>query len=390
MLRILFLSLYDPCFHGGPNNHLRHLSENLSRIGCEVHILTYGRSTIDRVINGVHIHYLRNRLLGYPGQVLPFFLFSIRKIEDICRKYGINVVHGQSPSSSGYALFRNERLPLIVTLHGTSFGELLSYWKIPLPYFHWAIIPSMALTQPFWILLTAIEYKKADRLIAVSKSVANEAIRYYKLPRDKIRVIHNGIVPVDSFDSAEGSGLTVLSIGRLTWRKGFKYLIDAMVKIVSRYPEAKLVIVGDGEDRCFLERYVRKLKLERSVKSLREVGVHTLLDLYSRAMVYVQPSLYEPCSIAILEALSMGKPVVATRVGGTLEVVIDEITGLLVEPANSQQLANAIIRILSDSLLRERLSIEAKKRATSEFVWRKMAMETFDLYEDLQRAKSPI
>lgn len=382
-LRVLFLSIYDPYSFSGPANHLRYLSENLSKIGCEAHILTYGRENIDRTMNGVQVHYLKNNLFGHPGQSLMFSLLLIKRILPICRTHKIDIVHGQSPSSFEYAILRDRKLPYVVTLHSTSFAEISSYLRIPLRCFHLNIVPNLVVTQPSWAFLTAIEYRRADKLIAVSEAIAEEAIRYYGLPRNKIHVIHNGVTVKNSCNSAENLEHTMLCVGRLVWRKGFKYVIDAITYILPKYPDAKLLIIGDGEDRSFLELYARKLKIENSVRFLGNVTTRTLYDLYSKAMVYVQPSLYEPFSIATLEAMSMGKPVVAARVGGTPEVVIDEETGLLVEPRNSHQLADAVDRIFSDDSLRKKLSRKAIKKVQNKFSWKKVAEKTFELYKDV-------
>lgn len=381
-LRVLFLSMYDPYSFGGPANHLRYLSQALSNLGCEVHVLTYGRGNIDRTMSGVQVHYLKNNLFGHLGEGLMFSLLSIKRIRQICRTYKIDILHGQSPSSFGYAMLRDKELPYVVTLHGTSFAEISSYLRMPLRSFHLSIVPNLAVIQPSWAFLTAIEYRRADKLIAVSEAIAEEAVRYYGLPRNKIHVIHNGVTVNNSCNSAENLEHTMLCVGRLVWRKGFKYLIDAITYILPKYPDAKLLMIGDGEDRSFLELYVRKLKIENSVSFLGNVTTRTLYDLYSKAMVYVQPSLYEPFSIATLEAMSMGKPVVAARVGGTPEVVIDEETGLLVEPRNSRQLADAVNRIFSDDSLRKKLSREAIKKVQNEFSWKKVAEKTFELYRD--------
>ena len=93
--------------------------------------------------------------------------------------------------------------------------------------------------------------------------------------------------------------------------------------------------------------------------------------------------LYEPFGITILEAMSMRKPVVATRVGGIPEIITNEVEGLLVEPGNSLQLAKAISRMFSDSSERRRFGSNARKRVEKEFTWETIARKTFEFYSNL-------
>jgi 1,4-alpha-glucan branching enzyme len=198
--------------------------------------------------------------------------------------------------------------------------------------------------------------------------------------------IHNGI-DLSSFTDLraeeEGEEHTILSVGRLEWRKGYKYLIDAMPNVLSEYTSAKLLVVGVGDQKAHLQRHARKLGIENSVLFLGKVSAERLYSLYHEAEVYVQPSLYEPFGITILEAMSMRKPVVATRVGGIPEIITNGVEGLLVEPGDSLQLAKATTNLFSDSSSRRRLSTNARKRVEREFTWEAIAKKTLEFYTNL-------
>lgn len=386
-LRVLFLSGYDPFIsETGPAAHLRGLSQSLCGLGCEVHILVLNPKNSSRVVNGVQLHHLSpsgNPLLNIPIVKDYFFsLVSFREVVRLCREYQIDIIHGQSPSSYGYGLLRKVNMPFVVTLHGTSFGEFGSHFNVPLSFINRSVIFG-ALSEMLAAFLSCIEYKCADKVIAVSKATAEETVRFYRLPKDHVVAIHNGIdlsIFTDSQVEEENEEPTILSVGRLSWRKGYKYLIDAMFHVLSEYLDAKLVIVGYGDQRIPLQRYVRKLGIESSVCFLGSVSGRKLYSLYHKTDVYVQPSLYEPFGIAILEAMSMGKPIVSTCVGGIPELVTNGVEGLLVEPGNSSQLARAIINILSDSSCRRRFGGNARKRVEREFTWEAIAKKTIEFY----------
>jgi glycosyltransferase involved in cell wall biosynthesis len=386
-LKVLFLSIYDPLeTASGPSNHLWNLSQELKNIGCEVHILACGSETRNRDINGVKLHYVKSRFLGSFGQGLMFSLSSIGLTNEMCKRHGIDIIHGQSPSSFGYALLSRTRCPFVVTFHGTSFGEISSYSTVPIANVNFGLVRDAMFTQPLWAFLTNIEYKCADRVVAVSKVMAQEAVRFYHLPKDKIVVIRNGVNLPCLFDppiEEQNADHVILFVGRLTWRKGVKYLIDALPQILAEYADTKLLVVGNGEQKAFLKKRIKKFRIENSVQFLGKVSAERLYSLYNEADVYVQPSLYEPCGIAILEAMSMGKPVVATDVGGIPELITNGVEGLLVEPGNSLQLARAITNVFSDSSYRKIFGSNARKKVEREFTWNAIAKKTFEFYTDL-------
>jgi glycosyltransferase involved in cell wall biosynthesis len=389
-MRILFISLYDPFGTGsGPGTHLKYLSQELRNVGCEVHILVCGQKKNAREVNGIELHYVNSPFSVSICQGLISCFSSIGMINEICKQYGIDVVHGQSPSSFGYALLSRARRSYIVTLHGTSFGEISSYFTTPIACANLDLVHDAMFTQPLWAFLTNIEYKCADRVVAVSKAMAQEAAGFYRLPKEKIVAIPNGVnLPhlSDTLTGQRNMNHTILFVGRLIWRKGVKYLIDAIPQILAEYPDTKLLIVGNGEQKSFLEGRIKRFGIKNSVHFLGNVSEERLYSLYHEADVYVQPSLYEPLAIAILEAMSMKKPIVATRVGGTPELITDGEEGILVEPANSSQLAKAIMTVLSSPSYSKKLGLKGRNKVEKEFSWKKIAERTLALYEEVLRA----
>jgi 1,4-alpha-glucan branching enzyme len=237
---------------------------------------------------------------------------------------------------------------------------------------------------------TNIEYKSADKVIAVSNATAEEAVGFFRLPRNRVVAIHNGVdLPnlLNSYAKKENKEQIILSVGRLCWSKGHKYLVDAMPAVLSEFPSARLLLVGDGNQRDHLQHQAEKLGIKDAVGFLGRVSKEKLHLLYCDADVFVHPSLYDPFPIAVLEAMSMRKSVVATRVGGIPEMITSGVDGLLVEPGNSFQLARAITDILSDSSCIRRLGQEARKRIEKEFTWEAIAKKTLEFYKSLLNEK---
>jgi len=385
--RVLFLSIFNPF---GPNDsgighHIRNLSEELTKLGCEIHIVLPSKKNDITDVNKVIVHSFKSPLFNSVGGDLAFSLFSTAFVNHICDEYKIDVVHGQSPSSFGYALMGKTKKPFVVTLHGASFGEIRSYNSVSLSDLNLGLLKDAMVIQPMEAFLTNIEYKKADKVIAVSKYLADEAKNFYRIKSERIVSIHNGVNLLPFSNSVEygNSSHVILCVCRLVWRKGVMYLIYAMQQILKEYADAQLIIVGTGEQLTSLKNKVTVLGIENSVHFLGYVSRQQLFSLYAQADVYIQPSLYEPLGIAILEAMSFGKPVIASRVGGIPEMVTNGVEGLLVEPGNIRQLSESVKKIFSDTSLKKRCGTSARMKVKTDFSWLNIAKKTLAVYEDL-------
>jgi len=204
-----------------------------------------------------------------------------------------------------------------------------------------------------------------------------------------IAVIRNG-VDIDRFaprphDEALRSSLglpprapLVLAVSRLNPMKGIDDYLKAIALLAGRYAEARFVIVGDGVSRRDLEDQMHRLGLAgRVVFTGMRLDVAALL---SQAAISVAPSLSEGLSNVVLESMAAGVPVVATRVGGTPEIVDDGVTGLLVPPCDAPALAGAIGRLLGNEALARRLGEAARVRAADRFSMHHMVRQTEGLY----------
>jgi L-malate glycosyltransferase len=176
-------------------------------------------------------------------------------------------------------------------------------------------------------------------------------------------------------------------IGLITKRKGLEYLIRALPDIKKGYDKFKLVIIGDNrpEDRDYfsdIKGLIKELSLESDVfftGVLSDVkGALNSLD------IVMLPSLEERCSRALLEALACAKPVVATRVGGTPEIIKDGLNGFLVEPENEKQIAEAVLKLLLDNDLRQEMSVNGRAYAEKYFDIQKNIQRMREIYTDLE------
>jgi glycosyltransferase involved in cell wall biosynthesis len=170
-------------------------------------------------------------------------------------------------------------------------------------------------------------------------------------------------------------------VGNLYPVKGHRYLLEAVPRILETCPSAVFLVAGRGTCEEALREQARSLGIDTRVRflGLRQ-DVPFLLAIGD---VFVLPSLSEGLSIAILEAMAAGKPVVTTRVGGNPEVVVDGETGLLVEPADAQALASAITRVLTRPTEARRLGLNGLARMKSRFTTGAMVRAYEAIYDEV-------
>ncbi len=236
-----------------------------------------------------------------------------------------------------------------------------------------------------------------DKVVATCNLVRQIEVEHARVPPDKVTTIYNGIDMKD-FPSNPGAAaivrqtfdvqpdsLLIGTIGRLHRAKGLPDLLSAMVRVQEYDPEARLLLVGGGELREELETQAETLGLSNAVIF---AGIrNNIPEILGALDLFVLPSLWEGLPLVLLEAMAAGLPVVATAVGGTPEVVVDGVTGLLVPPHDPQSLAQAIIRLLGDPDLRRRMGQAGRERVERHFTVERMVRETESLYEMLLREK---
>lgn len=264
----------------------------------------------------------------------------------------------------------------------------------------WAKVPIMVITiQSIFFLKKkkhALRYKImslfVDRFLPVSDSLAQHFISWARINPNKVTTVHNGI-DLSEFNRPKDTnrlnelrkslGIPVATpvlgtVARLEPRKGHRYLLEAVAQINKDYPNLRVLLVGDGELKSDLRNLAKELNISSNVifagfqKNIPKIL--SLLDLF------LLPSIEEGLSFAILEAMALGLPVIATNVGGTPELVQNGETGLLVPAKSSSALASAIARLLGDKEYATALG-EAGKRRAAQFSSRIMAEKIEEIYD---------
>jgi glycosyltransferase involved in cell wall biosynthesis len=219
--------------------------------------------------------------------------------------------------------------------------------------------------------------------IAVSGAVKEFMIETNISYADKIQVIYNGIEPTklraNLFDNDQE--ILLGTVGTLIPLKGVQYLIQALPQIRKEFPEVKLEIIGDGPYKKTLSDLVKKMKLE---KFIRFAGFQADVEKsLAKLDLYVQPSSSESFGLAIVQAMSVGLPVVATRTGGIPELVTEDKSGILVAPERPKDLAQAILKLLHNRTLAKSMGEAARRESVVRFNLKEMIKEVEEVYVEV-------
>ncbi|MEM4202814.1 MAG: glycosyltransferase family 4 protein [Candidatus Methanomethylicaceae archaeon] len=297
--------------------------------------------------------------------------------------YSIVHTHTSKGGFIGRLAARMARIPIIIhTVHGFAFHEF-----------------SHPVSLYFYSRLERLAAHWCHCIITVSNFHRDWALRLGIAPPDKIIAIPNGIstdhlrVTTALLEMRARLGLSskdkvILTLGRLFPQKGVEYLIQAMPRVLSSVGQpVVLLIAGEGPLLDNLRGLTEKYGVSQHVRFLgfrKDIG-----DLLNAADIVVLPSLWEGLSIALLEAMAMAKPIITTAIGSNREVIDDGRNGILVQPADSNGLAQAIISLLSDPFLMLRLGKTAQETFFTYYTEERMLEQTWQVYSDLIRQRMP-
>jgi glycosyltransferase involved in cell wall biosynthesis len=308
-------------------------------------------------------------------------LSIILDLVKIIRNARVDIVHGQGGRAEFYA-----RLAAGLT----KTARYVSTIAMPVEGYDVG-----GLQKKIYRFLDQFSERYVDRFIVVSDALKAVMVDQHEIPADRVVRIYNGI-ETDIYNSAaqadqrsairrelalDDDEILVGAIGRMVWQKGFDTLLRCIPEVLVQLPGAKFVLIGEGPLRKSLEDLSRSLGIGRSVIFAgHRRDIHSILAALD---ITVVPSVLEGFPMITLEAMSMGKPIVATRIDGTVEQITDGEEGLLVPPGCFAELSRAIVRIADDPVLAAKLGDAARRKAIAEFSVQKMIQETMNVYDEL-------
>ncbi len=345
-----------------PSPHVQKWAGHFAR-DHEVHVLSFR----DGAIEGARVHHLG--MLSVLGKAR--YPLQTPRVRQLLRCIDPDIVHALHLTSYGFVAALAGRHPLVTSVWG--------YDILQAPHH-----------TPLHARITRYALSRADIITATGDALA-AATRPYAPPGRPIHVVPYGIdltqfAPPPPADGPDRRGVVIGSVKALLPEKGFGFLLQAMPSVLARHPDTRLLLVGDGSERPRLERQARQLGLERQVEFAGDVANARVPEYMSRMDVYVQPSLTESFGVSAIEASACELPVVATAVEGGRDVVLEGETGLLVRPADSRSLAEAIVRLLDDPGLRRSMGVAGRRFVTERYNWPENAAQMAALYTEAVEA----
>lgn len=236
--------------------------------------------------------------------------------------------------------------------------------------------------------LTQLAYRNT-KVVAVGEMVKKNLTEYFNVPKEQVCVIHNAVKPFDGNivpievlnEERAKENVLIGNIGRLSEQKGMTYFIEAAEITAKAHPEARFIIVGDGEEKEQLHEQVEAKGLLDKVLFL---GYRNdIQNVMSQLDFIVLSSLWEGLPLTPIEAYSVGKTVIGTAVDGTPEIIHDGVDGYLVEPRTPIQLAEKMNELIENPEMRESMGSQAMKRYQDEFSFEKLSERYVAFYEEL-------
>jgi len=409
---------YPPKIVGGLGTYAAEITRKFVLLGHDVTVFTMnddeGSLPTRELLRGIEIHRPIHidvsdslpdviaedikkwgRGIQFFSKILMYnYLSASKLINELVRsedfKFDLVVAHDWLSIIAGISIRKELGIPLVFHVHSNERGRTLGNGSA---------------------VVSNIENRggqMADMVITVSYAMQDELIQA-GFPAEKIRVCYNGVDPtkyspdqvsqkrIDAVRQQYGldnEDIMILFVGRLVWIKGVDKLIRAMPHVLQKVPNAKLVIVGLGDMRDYLEGLARNLHLEDVVKFRFEfIPEEERIAHYASCDVAVYPSLYEPFGIVTLEAMSMEKPVVvgASGTSGMREIVSisgSDKCGFHINPNDPADIAWGIVSAIKDSAKRIQFGRNGRKRVLELFTWDAAAKSTIQRYSELLKPKN--
>jgi glycosyltransferase involved in cell wall biosynthesis len=371
-------SIFPPSI-GGIQSHTLRLAQELVRHGAEVHVVTRiqpGLAPFERM-QGVRVHRVGAAPARGPAGSAAFVADAVRAFLELRER--IDVIHAHqllSPTLAGLAASAVIRRPLVLNPHACgSIGDV-------------AVLSATELGR----VRLRLAMSRADAFVAISRTIRDELIAA-GAPPHRVWSIANG-VDTDRFSPAgererervrAALGLPdapwVVYTGRLAPEKGVDLLLSAWPRLLEAVPAARLCIVGSGAEERALRAQAAAYHVGDSV--LFAGGIADVAPYVRAADAAVLPSRSEGLPVALLEAMSCALPVVATRVGGSAEVLDDGVNGRLVHPGDPVVLADALAEVLLDREGAARLGAAAREDVVERHGMRQLAERYLTLYRAL-------
>lgn len=356
-----------------PHDYFYELSQMQVRSGHTVDVITWLKTPMnpaeEKISDNFWVHRLNgvNLVPACGKQDYPFLPGLPLKLEQVKPE----VVHGEShlflPTIQALRKAKNLKIPCVITVHGVFADRGFSINTAQNLYLH---------------TLGLATLRSADKIICLTKSDASQ-INKLGCKSEKIVIVQNAVAtdyfkPLKNIDED-----LIVWVGRFVEEKGVKYLIEAARNIALNRPDTKILLIGYGPLKSKIIEMAQSFGLlNKSIFIGGPLGRDKIAQILGKAAIFVFPSSKEGMPISLLEAMSCELPVVAFDVPGIAEIIDNGKTGIMVQPRNSQQLAEAVIDLLNNKAKRKELGVNSRKYVIQNNSWETVQRSLDKVYSD--------
>ncbi|SEH45426.1 Glycosyltransferase involved in cell wall bisynthesis [Halopenitus malekzadehii] len=369
--RILLCSDYLPPSDGGVEQVVQKLALHLVDEGCEVGVFTLDDGARDFELQDVpDVSFHTASALDLTDIIGLQSMFSVSALSEfrrVLREFQPDIVHAHnrffytSVLAAVYSICADYKL--VTTLHLGDIGMISGFGGVA--------------AKTFEQTISRFVISRSEQVICVS--AAAELIAQ-SLGANRTVVIRN-VVDINEFSPNSINGKSLLYIGRFVHNNGIQDLLTALPSILDSHPDAEIHLVGSGPLEEEVLATIESSGLSDSVTTYDYVD--DISEMYDRASVFCRPSYSEGLPLTMLEAMASGVPPVVTAIAGVPEVVTDYETGVLLEPGNPDEVAQAVIELFDDAELRARLAKNSREYITENLTWEQRTEKVIEVYSQV-------
>jgi len=367
MMRILIVNSEYPPIGGGAGNATAHIAQRLAQMGHKVFIVTsrYKNLPHEEQQDGLVIHRIpalrlkqdRSTAIEQIIFIVTASLWTLRMISNF-KPYATLAFFGLPSGAVTWLIKKIYKIPYVISLRG---GDVPGFRPYDFDVYH-------KLVSPFLRII----WKDSSAIVANSNGLHDLALKFDS--RFEIPIIPNG-VDLEGIQAVERdwSPPRLLSVGRLVHQKGLDLAMHALAGLKDK--EWEWVIVGDGPQMHILKSLAQKLEIDEHIIFTGWQEREPLNEHYKRANLFLFPSRHEGMPNAVLEAMASGLPVIASRIAGNEELVLDNETGLLIPSENVDALKGALEKLLDNVSLRQQMGAASRRRVEQYYSWDNTAQQ---------------
>lgn len=327
-------------------------------------IESYYEVELDKMID---LYYLETFIDGNKYTKVKFALHALKKFDELVRDKEIIHIHMSSRGSfyrkSLFVLKASKmNKKIILHIHGSEFE---TFYKEE--------------CNELMKKYVRFIFKKCSKVLALSeewKEILSQIVN-----KEKIEVLDNSIIVKEDKNKKDYSAKKILFLGRVGKRKGVYDILQVAHKIISKYPDVKFIIAGDGEVDKVKKICIDK-EINKNIEIIGWVSGDDKVKLLNEATVYLLPSYNEGMPISILEAMAYKLPIISTNIGGIPQLISNNSEGFIFEPGDLEKLEEVLDKILEDRDLRERLGNNSFNKVNSKFNMEKNILKLCEIYKE--------